>query len=166
MYKCIRNDISAYLALLRHNAQFFLLIVLDLSETRSVGSTADKASGEIKNRVSVHLLTYVYLIVVEGSCREAILPIAHPLTMRGPMMGKGERKGKEGKGDNSTVGTRGPVPGRYFGNRRPIINRKSRKPLTSETVRRLYAGYVAANHTLPRSRTPNRLALPRKSCDA
>lgn len=69
------------------------------------------------------------------------------------MMRGGE--GRRGpKGDNSTVGTRGPVPGRYFGNRRSIINRKSRKPLTSETVRRLYAGYVAANHTLHRGRAP------------
>lgn len=65
---------------------------------------------------------------------------------------RGDEERRERKGDNSTVGTRGPVPGRYFGNRRPIINRKSRKPLTSETVQRLYAGYVAANHTLCRGR--------------
>lgn len=70
------------------------------------------------------------------------------------MRGGEEQRGR--KGDNSTVGTRGPVPGRYFGNRRPIINRKSRKPLTSETVRRLYAGYVAANHTLCRSQSRGR----------
>jgi len=73
----------------------------------------------------------------------------------------GEGRGEQ-KGDNSTVGTRRPVPGRYFGNRRPIINRKSRKPLTSETVRRLYAGYVAANHTLCRDR--GRAPTNRASC--
>ena len=73
--------------------------------------------------------------------------------------GEGRRRHK---GDNSTVGIRGPVPGRYFGNRRPIINRKSRKPLTSETVRRLYAGYVAANHTLCRGRS--RAPTDRPSC--
>lgn len=122
-------------------------------------SGGDKGSGE-GPRLPTY--TYIYLIVTEESCREAIPSIAHPLAARGPVDGG---MGKEGEGDrdDSTVGIRGPVPGRYFGNRRSIINRKSRKPLTSETVRRLYASYVVANHTLCRGRVPtDRLCLTEK----
>jgi len=59
----------------------------------------DIASGEIRDQVSVRLPTYVYLILVEGPCREKpIPPIAHPLAARcarwwEEAKGEGDRRG-------------------------------------------------------------------------